>query len=253
MRNSISEVEKTIYAPIEKLQQTTKLQKLLHLVKGPVQAYSGRREQAHQVTFENLHTEIQLTIKEGTELGNLVPRELELLKFASVQWNKTHDSGLNLLASGRENSPLDRQSLAEFQLGLDKTLFILDQLETTIVSGIQNQRLSAQKLQWEGITFSLMVFGGCFLFAIVGAWVMYQSVFAPIRKLERSVNKFGQGDLTSRASLQTNDELGHLASAFNAMAERFQKVQSELDYLAVHDALTSLYDRTKLREIVELE
>jgi two-component system sensor histidine kinase CpxA len=45
---------------------------------------------------------------------------------------------------------------------------------------------------------------------------------APVRSLQRAVERFGQGDLSTRFEIRRRDELGELAGAFNQMADRIQ-------------------------------
>lgn len=48
--------------------------------------------------------------------------------------------------------------------------------------------------------------------------------------------------LSSRVSLATQDELGQLGKAFNAMAEKLAQTQATLEDLSFHDGLTGLYN-----------
>jgi two-component system sensor histidine kinase CpxA len=48
----------------------------------------------------------------------------------------------------------------------------------------------------------------------------------PVRELQRVVDCFGRGDFTVRARISRGDEMGHLAGAFNVMAERIQLLMS---------------------------
>jgi two-component system sensor histidine kinase CpxA len=45
---------------------------------------------------------------------------------------------------------------------------------------------------------------------------------SPVRKLQKTVDRFGRGDLAARAPVNRRDELGQLARTFNQMAERIQ-------------------------------
>jgi two-component system sensor histidine kinase CpxA len=45
---------------------------------------------------------------------------------------------------------------------------------------------------------------------------------APVRKLQKAVERFGQGDLSTRFETRRRDELGDLARTFNRMADRIQ-------------------------------
>jgi len=48
----------------------------------------------------------------------------------------------------------------------------------------------------------------------------------PVRRLQKAVERFGQGDLSARAEVFRRDELGELATAFNRMAERIETLLS---------------------------
>ncbi len=45
---------------------------------------------------------------------------------------------------------------------------------------------------------------------------------APVRRLQKAVERFGEGDLSTRYETRRRDELGDLARAFNRMADRIQ-------------------------------
>lgn len=73
---------------------------------------------------------------------------------------------------------------------------------------------------------------------LVGAW-RARALSAPVQDLALTAERISAGDLSSRATVTSRDEIGHLAAAFNTMAEQLrQKV----------DALTE--ERTKLEAVV---
>jgi len=52
---------------------------------------------------------------------------------------------------------------------------------------------------------------------------------SPVRRLQKAVERFGQGDLSARVDLQRRDELGELAGAFNRMHRSLAKAMKMLD------------------------
>ena len=53
-------------------------------------------------------------------------------------------------------------------------------------------------------------------------WMLAVNIASPLRELARTVERFGSGDLSARASLRRRDEIGDVARAFDQMAERIE-------------------------------
>ena len=51
-------------------------------------------------------------------------------------------------------------------------------------------------------------------------WALAMSIVSPLRKLARSVEQFGRGDLAVRLNSRRRDEIGDLSRSFDRMAER---------------------------------
>ncbi len=60
------------------------------------------------------------------------------------------------------------------------------------------------------------------------AWYFADRLIRPIRALEETARKIGQGELTLRSNIQTGDELQSLAETFNSMAETLGHSLDEL-------------------------
>ncbi len=61
------------------------------------------------------------------------------------------------------------------------------------------------------------------LLALAGlCWLLAVNIASPLRKLARTVERFGAGDLDARVEWKRRDEIGELARAFNQMAGRLQ-------------------------------
>jgi signal transduction histidine kinase len=69
-------------------------------------------------------------------------------------------------------------------------------------------------------------------------WSLHQFVFAPVRRLARSVDQFAAGDLTARAPVRGAEEIRRIALAQNTMADALARTrEDQLRYVAtvVHD------------------
>ncbi|MCW5981374.1 MAG: HAMP domain-containing protein [Bryobacteraceae bacterium] len=55
-------------------------------------------------------------------------------------------------------------------------------------------------------------------------WLLAVYITSPLRKLAKTVDRFGRGDLAARARLSRRDEIGELANAFDQMADRIQNL-----------------------------
>jgi two-component system sensor histidine kinase CpxA len=71
---------------------------------------------------------------------------------------------------------------------------------------------------WSAIPYYLWII----VAALAFSYILTLLLAAPLRSLEHTVERFGFGDLSARADIRRQDEIGKLARSFNLMAERIQ-------------------------------
>lgn len=69
----------------------------------------------------------------------------------------------------------------------------------------------------------VLIIVGILVFSVI-VWVICSKMFNPLTKLEQVTEKMATGDLTTKININTRDELGVLASAFNTMQDNFNRV-----------------------------
>ena len=67
------------------------------------------------------------------------------------------------------------------------------------------------------MALELGVAGGSLLLALVTAMYFGRTIIQPLRELEASMERVEAGDLDATAAISRDDEIGHLAAAFNRM------------------------------------
>ena len=65
------------------------------------------------------------------------------------------------------------------------------------------------------------------LFATVISVVLSTTITRPIKKLENTMHKVEEGDLSIRAEIAINNEIGHLSETFNSMVARIKQLMEQ--------------------------
>jgi signal transduction histidine kinase len=72
----------------------------------------------------------------------------------------------------------------------------------------------------------LPYYGAIVLVIALMGWILAAHLAAPLRRLRRLVDQFGQGDLSARAHSTRKDEIGELSRSFDLMAGRIETLLS---------------------------
>jgi diguanylate cyclase (GGDEF)-like protein len=82
------------------------------------------------------------------------------------------------------------------------------------------------------------------LMAVLAAVGFARSVSRPLRVLADGAGRIERGDYVTPIVVQQQDEIGHLATAFNQMQAAIAAREDQIMFQATHDALTGLPNRT---------
>lgn len=141
---------------------------------------------------------------------------------------------LDLLQLTENPAPL-RETLLFTEQGLmhDFTYRPLDGIAAEVHLGFSENRILAEQRKVTSIVLSLTALG-CLLAASM-AYAFSHIATSPLVELTRRIHRMDEGRLDERLSLPSGDEVGELAAAFNAMADRIQAAierltRSEMGY-----------------------
>lgn len=118
------------------------------------------------------------------------------------------------------------------------------------ILGADIRTIEVQAMQaalWQqSVLVGLIVFGG----GAVLSWLLACQMTAPLRRFSSAVHRFAAGDFDVRMPVHRHDELGSLASAFNAMGDAISAREHLMRQLAFSDRLTGLPNRVKFAELL---
>jgi len=92
------------------------------------------------------------------------------------------------------------------------------------VASERETRAAVRQLRWSNLGVALLALG----VAIGLAWVGSRFIIRPVLELADNARRLADGDLTQRADVETSDEIGDLAEAFNTMAANLEKTVTKL-------------------------
>ena len=162
-------------------------------------------------------------------------------------------SAVNLSASVRDAADLGH-GLAGLPLGKvterihgERVLYRVSALDP-LQQGVQprlvlNHSLSAALAEYDTMKWQLGAFGLLALVLVIGlsGWLA-RGIVQPIRDLDDATRRFGRGEDVHVTS-DSDDEVGRLATSFNAMVAAIDERERRITHVALHDGLTGLPNR----------
>jgi len=80
--------------------------------------------------------------------------------------------------------------------------------------------------------------------------VLHYLLVGPLNRLSLAARAIGSGDLDHRIDIASKDEVGLLADTFRDMCGNLKDSNRQISFLAYHDSLTGLHNRSMFREFL---
>ncbi|WP_175452504.1 GGDEF domain-containing protein [Thiohalomonas denitrificans] len=167
--------------------------------------------------------------------------EQELLLAAQKAWQEAWSQGTVLLGSSlSERQGESGAALVNVNDQFLRAVSLLEALEDSYSRITYNRLLQAGKLGEMAPMFLLGAITLALLMTALTGFAFARSILLPISALHQGAQRIGKGDLTSHVTIDSDDELGQLADAFNTMAHELKKAQKELLDQSMRDELTEV-------------
>ncbi len=108
----------------------------------------------------------------------------------------------------------------ELRLSIDKVLD--EEIEKDIQDRLVKTKQGLLDVGEQGVAFVFSLLGIAVVVSVIAVLVTTRSISWPMQRLKNAIDRLGQGDLSRRIEVSADHEVGHLALAFNRMAEDLQ-------------------------------
>lgn len=167
----------------------------------------------------------------------------EQIDSARSQWQQAKQLGEALLRSHDPSiNPQTARQIESFNAHIDLSEYLLDQAHEIFVRNIGAYRMQAQNTRVHIFLITFGVFVLALAIALFVTIALVRTVLAGIDTLGQGVMRLASGEYSYRVAKVHDDELGMLATAFNAMATKLEENQNALYELTIRDGLTGLYN-----------
>jgi len=158
--------------------------------------------------------------------------------------NSYYEKYLNyfeVLKNNEHSVSKDKEKFNEVYFSLRNTIFDIYNLNMTAINYKSNK---LQKTADEVIVYMLIITALCILITLAFILTFPSKIVKPIKELTGKIKSISERDYEQKLELNTKDELGELANAFNIMAERLKVYEAkQIDRL--------LFEQKRLESVVQ--
>lgn len=208
-----------------------------------------------KMRFTELSQEIEQTITEILNSPSQLAEKHTLMLKIQQEWRLAKASEHKLLRSfGKPNSAFEQQQQLRIREHLNQASNEIRRLKDLLTNFQTDDNLTrARELKQRARTITAIVLAIAILMVILSGLILAQSILKPLKLLNIGVAHFGDGDLSYRIVLKTQDEIEQLANTINGMAAKLEQSQQALRELATIDGLTGVYNRREFNRRLTIE
>jgi diguanylate cyclase (GGDEF)-like protein len=137
-----------------------------------------------------------------------------------------------------------RMSAAPEERGDEFDTLPLPTRDGSQISAVLERSLEAARRPFVAMELQIFVLSAVMLvLAVIAAVLFARSVSRPLTVLAEGAGRIGRGDYVTPIVVNRQDEIGHLATAFNQMQSAIAAREDQITFQSTHDVLTGLPNR----------
>lgn len=210
------------------------------------------QEQGIEVMFDELQLNLFYLKKKADkgELGFETTDAVDVMLESSMAWYEGYKKVkiINHSDEWRQDAKIMKEKVSPT---IDSIIELLIDIERIITESSEDDvKLITSLGDVQNVTLWLLAFVGVF-FTVAITWSLDKLIFEPIAIISHALKLEAMGKRSEDLPVVKTKETEDLVNAFNEMSQQVHARQTELEYRALHDSLTSLPNRTLLLDRIE--
>ena len=210
------------------------------------------QEKGIEVMFDELQLNLFHLKKkaEKRELGFETTDAVNVMLESSMAWYEGYKKVkvINHSDDWRQDAKIMKEKISPT---IDSIIELLIDIEKIITESSEDDvKLITSLGDVQNVTLWLLAFVGI-IFTVAITWSLDKLIFKPIAIISHALKLEAMGKRSDDLPFVKTKETEDLVNAFNEMSQQVHARQTELEYRALHDSLTSLPNRTLLLDRIE--
>ena len=197
------------------------------------------KDMAFQRLFEEKEKEFSDKLNTLAEIADSQEKKGLLEQIRSL-----YDQYLSLVKGEFKAATLEHKSNeARKQALVDSVTEKIKQLTEVAQLSLNKKMVASQKVGLRGARLAIIITVLAVIFGSAFAFFITQGICLPVQRLKEGTYHIAQGDFSKKIELKSQDEIGELSAAFNAMCDRLRELdQLKVDFVSniTHDLKTPL-------------
>lgn len=252
---AIGQFEKTENRRLEELFPLAQLDTLLGESDSLAQKLKDAQSANSSIRYREISQSIDATLFSMLAAPSQLPEKRTLLLKIQKEWLSARGYGDGLfLQTSVETRAIQKAKLTTFVENISDAKSDVQQLNYLLshLQTMDNLSQASQVKQYVRQMIAIALVFAIIIVVVSAKWLALHTI-APMRQLQAGVSRFGEGDLSYRIHLTSQDEMAALGASFNKMAETLEQSQADLVRLATLDGLTGVYNRREFNRWLTLE
>ncbi len=244
-------LEEVVEEASEEMHPVMKLQIQMIESSMPLHDYFIHGDQEEREAFIRLSRNVDRIFEEVLSAPFAKVEEKELIQTAYREWLKSRGIGEALLSGPviKDDKTFELQ-MENLDGYIENSVATLDKFHDIVMKEMDELLVHAKAVRQKIYILITSIFLIGLAIAFAATIVLTRSILFPLRILEKATEHLTEGDLACRVPLDTRDEFGNLARAFNMMAARLENSQAALEELATIDPLTEVLNRREFYRLL---